>query len=119
MPPVPKNKVLSIYVGKEFGDLLSSLSPRNRLGRILYCSKCDLFMMLSYVLGTAEPRFQRQVETLLPIKPVADYLNDKVHSLATQLIQEHYRAPAAGRAPAADLETFVRYVDLDLWEVVS
>ena len=35
LPPLSKYRVF-IYMGKEFGDLLSSVSTRNRFGRILY-----------------------------------------------------------------------------------
>lgn len=76
MPPIPKYRVL-IYVGKEFGDPLSSVSPQNRLGRILYRSMCDPFLILSHALGNAESQFWRQVETSTPVKSVADYMNDK------------------------------------------
>jgi len=51
--PLPRYKVL-VYVGKEFGDLMSSVSPRKRVGRILYCTKCDPFLMLSIALGTTK-----------------------------------------------------------------
>ena len=33
-PPLPKYNVLA-FVGKEYGELMSSISPRNRVGRIL------------------------------------------------------------------------------------
>ena len=44
-PPLPKYKVL-IYMGKGFGDLMSSTSACYRLGRVLYRAKCDPFLML-------------------------------------------------------------------------
>ena len=34
-PLLPRYKVL-VYMGKEFGDLMSSVIARNRLGRVLY-----------------------------------------------------------------------------------
>ena len=55
VPPLPRYKVL-VFLGKEFWDLhvMSSVSPRNRVGRLLFRTKCDPFVMLSHALGTAK-----------------------------------------------------------------
>jgi hypothetical protein len=51
--PSPKYKVL-LFVGKEFGDLMSSSCPCTRIGRLLYRTKCDPYVMLSHALGTTK-----------------------------------------------------------------
>ena len=48
--PYQRYKVL-LFVGKEFGDLMSSSCPCKRIGRLLYRTKCDPYVMLSYALG--------------------------------------------------------------------
>ena len=114
--PLPKYKVL-IYAGKEFGDLLSSVTTHSRFGRILYRTKCDPFLMLSHALGTAEPQHKEQASIVLPVQPVADYLNEKVYHFAAQLMEQHEKAPVA--ASTFYLEAFARGVESDLWEAVT
>ncbi len=52
--PMPRYRVL-VYIGREFGDLMSSVCHYKRIGRIFYHTKCDPFVMLSNALGTAKP----------------------------------------------------------------
>lgn len=115
-PSLPKYKVL-IYMGKEFGDLMSSTSACYRLGRVLYRAKCDPFLMLSHALRTAKPQCEKEGNTALPVKPVANYLNDKVHNLAKQLTTKHEKEPVS--ANTFDLEAFANHVAPDLWDAVT
>ncbi len=46
IPPLPKYRLL-VCMAKEFGDLMTSVSARNRFARVLYPAKCDPFLMLS------------------------------------------------------------------------
>ena len=104
-------------MGKEFGDLMSSVSARNRLGRVLYRAKCDPFLMLSHALGNAKPQYEKEGTMIPPVEPVADYLNEKVHDLATQLMAKHEKDPVA--ANTFDLEAFASHVAPDLWNAVT
>ena len=47
--PSPSYQIL-LCVGKELGDLLSSSCPCKRIGRLLYRTNCDPFVMLSHAL---------------------------------------------------------------------
>lgn len=57
--PLPRYKIL-VYVGKAFGDLMSSVTPCKRVGRILYRTKCDLFLMLYNPLGTSKSKIGKR-----------------------------------------------------------
>lgn len=115
--PLPRYKVL-VFLEKEFGDLMSSVSPRNRVGRLLFRTKCDPFVMLSHALGTAKKECKEEESSVVPqVKQVADYLNEKIHELSKQLIAEQEQAPVA--ANMFDLEAFTCRVDPHLWEAVS
>ena len=103
-------------MGREFGDLMSSVSPCNRVGRILYHTTCDPFLMLSHALGTAKSKPEASNSRDMCEK-VAGYLNEKVHSLSTQLIAEREQAPVV--VNTFNLEAFERYVHPDLWETVD
>ena len=65
--PLPGYKVF-LYVGKEFGDLLSSSCPCRGIGRLLYRPKCDPYVMLSHALGATKSGNSKSVPTssLLP-----------------------------------------------------
>ena len=104
-------------MGKEFGDLMSSVSTRNRYGRILYRTKCDPFLMLSHALGTSKTQNEEQVSIAPPVEPVADYLSQKVHELVVHLMAECEQAPVD--ASTFYLEAFTGHVDPDLWEMVT
>ena len=116
VPALPRYKVL-VYVGKEFGGLMSSVSPRNRVGRILYRTKCDPFLMLSRALGTTKSKPQVGHARGHVCEEVAGYLNEKVHELSSQLIAEREQGPVV--ANTFNLEAFERRVDPDLWETVN
>ena len=60
---------------------------------------------------------QRKVAFVPPVKPVADYLNEKVHDLATRLLEGCEQVPVD--ANSFDLEAFAGRVDPDLWETVT
>ena len=72
---------------------MSSVSPHNRVGRILYSTKCDPFLMLSHALSTAKSKPQVSYSRDNMCIEVAGYLNEKVHELSTQLIAEREQAP--------------------------
>ena len=112
--PLPKYKVL-VFVGKEFGDLLSSISPSKRVGRILYRAKCDPFMMLSHALGAPKAKFDGYGG--LPVEQVIDHLNQRVHELSAQLLQERDEAPVG--TSGFDLNQFHTLVPRDLWDAVN
>ena len=115
VPPQPRYQVL-VYMGKEFGDLMSSVSARNRLGRIMYRAKCDPFLMLSHALGNAKPQYEKGGTSIPPVEPVAEYLNEKVHDLAAKLMAEHEQKPISA---TFDLEAFASHVAPDLWDAVT
>ena len=92
VPALPRYQVL-VYVGKEFGDLMSSVSHRNSVGRIFYRTKCDPFLMLSHALGTAKSKPQVGHARGHVCEEVAGYLNEKVHELSSQLIAEREQGP--------------------------
>ena len=76
--PSPRYQVL-LCVGKEFGDLLSSSCPCKRIGRLLYRTKCDPFVMLSHALGATKSTHTKCAPTSsLQVKHVASYLNEKI-----------------------------------------
>ena len=116
VPPLPRYQVF-VYMGKEFGDLMSSVSARNRLGRVLYRAKCDPFLMLSHALGNAKAQYEKEGTMIPPVEPVADYLNEMVHDLATQLMAKHEKDPVS--ANIFDLEAFASHVAPDLWNAVT
>ena len=96
---------------------MSSISACYRLGRVLYRAKCDPFIMLSHALRIARPQHEKEGSTAFPFESVADYLNDKVHDLATQLMTEHEKEPVS--ANTFDLEAFASRVAPDLWDAVT
>ena len=114
-PPLPRYQVF-VYMGKEFGDLMSSVSARNRLGRVLYRAKCDPFLMLSHALGTIKPQYEKEGSSIPPVEPVVEYSNEKVHDLASQLMAEHEQKPVS--ANTFNLETFASHVAPDLCNAV-
>ena len=84
--PSPRYKVL-LFLGKEFGDLMSSSCPRKRIGRWLYRTKCDPYVMLSHALGTTKSTNSGGTSSrTLPIRHVASYVNEKVHVFPQQLL---------------------------------
>ena len=89
VPALPRYKVL-VYVGKEFGDLMSSVSSHNRVGTILYRTKCDPFLMLSDALGTTKSKPQVGHARGYVCEEVA---GEKVYELSSQLIAEREQAP--------------------------
>ena len=66
-----------LFVGKESGDLMSSVSPHNRIGR-MYHTNCDTFIMLFHVLGTSKSKHNDTGPRGLPVGKVFDELNRKV-----------------------------------------
>ena len=109
--PLPKYKVF-VFVGKEFGDLLSSISPSKRVGRILYRAKCDPFIMLTHALG-AKAKLDGHGEAIgLPVEQVIDHLNERVHELSAQLLKECDEAPVV--TSGFDLNHFQTLVPRDL-----
>ena len=118
-PLLPRYKVL-VYVGKEYGSLMSSVCPCNRLGRILYRTMCDPFLMLSHAMGTATIESHKNEDFrdfIPPVEPVACYLSDKVHDLAKHLLQEREKTPVS--TSTFNLESFIACVDPDLWKTIS
>lgn len=59
------------------------------LGRVVNHPKCDPFIMLSHALRNANPQYEKEGSSIPPVEPVAEYLNEKVHDLATELMAEH------------------------------
>ena len=59
VPSLPRYQVF-VYMGKEFGDLMSSVSAHNRLGRVLYHAKCGPFLILSHALGNAKAQYEKE-----------------------------------------------------------
>lgn len=90
---MPHYQVL-VFVGKAFGDLMSSVSPCYRVSRILYHINCDPFLMLSNALGTTKSKDRKEVSTrALPVEQVANYFNEKVHDVSAQLMSEQEQTP--------------------------
>ena len=115
--PLPGYKVF-LYVGKEFGDLLSSSCPCKRIGRLLYRTKCDPYVMLSHALGATKSGNSKSAPTSSPpLKQVASYLNEKIHVLACNTTSKYDEAPVA--SCVFNLEEFVSSVPPDLWEMLN
>ena len=96
----PKYKVL-LFLGKEFGDLMSSSCPCPRIGRLLYQAKCDPYVMLSHALGATKNISTQGTggtggtgSKALPIQQVAPYLNERVHDLSSNIIAKYDEAPS-------------------------
>ena len=66
---------------------MSSVITRNRFGRILYHTNRDPVLMLSHSLGTTKPQCTEEVGFVLPVQLVADYLNEKIHSIFENIIR--------------------------------
>ena len=62
--PFPRYKVL-LYLGEEFGDLMFSSCPCKRIGRLLYRTKCDPYVMLSHALGATKSDDSRLLQPIL------------------------------------------------------
>lgn len=108
---LPRYKVL-VYVEKEFGDLMSSVTPCKRVGRILYRTKCDPFLMLSNALGTSKSKVGKDTSSkALLMEQVADYLSESIHDLSAHLISDLEQAPVA--TSTFDLDDFVSHVHLN------
>ena len=114
--PLPKYKVF-VHFGREFGDLMSSVSPYKRHGRILFRTKCDPFLMLSHALGSMKCENQDVEEVVLSqqIKSIAQHLNDKVHVLSTSLVNEAQESTGIH----FDLDAFINRIDSDLWDALK
>ena len=115
--PFPRYKVL-LYLGKEFGDLMSSSCPCKRIGRLLYRTKCDPYVMLSHALGETKSDDSKIAPTnSLPLKQVASYINEKVHDFSSSLIAKHDKAPV--ESCVFNLEEFVSSIPPDLWKMMN
>ena len=68
--------------------------------------------MLSRALGNAKPQYQKEGTIIPPVEPLADYLNEKVHDLATQFMAKHEQ-------DMFKLEAFASRVDSDLGNAVT
>ena len=113
----PRYKVL-LFLGKEFGDLMSSSCPCKRIGRLLYRTKCDPYVMLSHALGaTKSTSSGGNSSKTLPIKQVASYVNEKVHDFSSTIIAKHDETPS--QSCMFDLEEFVSCVPPDIWEMMN
>ena len=119
----PKYKVL-LFLGKEFGDLMSSSCPCPRIGRLLYRAKCDPYVMLSHALGATKNISTQGTggtggtgSKALPIQQVASYLNEKVHDLSSNIIAKYDEAPS--ESCGFELEEFVSCISPDLWEMMD
>ena len=73
--------------------------------------------MLSHALGTTKIQCTEEGSIVPPVKRVADYLNEKVHDLATRLLEGCEQVPVD--ANSFDLEAFAGRVDPDLWKTVT
>ena len=117
--PLPRYRVL-VYIGREFGNLMSSVCHNKRIGRILYRTKCDPLVMLSHALGTTKPDLdlsEENVSMSQTLRTVADYLNEKILQLAQNLTVSRKENPIS--ACSFDLEGFVEQVDPDLWDTFN
>ncbi len=109
--PLPRYRVL-VYLGREFGNLMSSVCHNKRIGRIFYRTKCDPLVMLSHALGTTKPDLEHNQENTnmsQMLRAVADYLNGKIMQLAQNLTASRKENPIS--ACSFDLEGFVEQVD--------
>ncbi len=78
--PLPRYRIL-VHMGREFGNLMSSVCYNKRIGRILYCKKCDPLVMLSHALVTTTPDLdysQENTNMSQMLRSVVDYLNGKI-----------------------------------------
>ena len=115
--PLPGYKVF-LYVGKEFGDLLSSSCPCRRIGRLLYRPKCDPYVMLSHALGATKSGNSKSAPTSSPpLKQVASYLNEKIHDLSSNIAAKRDETPA--ESCMLNLDEFVSSIPPDLWEMMN
>ena len=90
---MPQYRVL-VYVGREFGNLLSMICRHDKIGRMLFRTNSDPFTMLSHALGVTKTRCD---ETSIPmarkVHDTALYLNEKVHTLSKLLIEQRKKDP--------------------------
>ncbi len=81
--PLPRYRVL-VYMGREFGNLMSSVCHNMRVGSIFYRTKCDPLVMLPHAQGTTKPDLdysQGNISMSQTLRVVADYLNKKIMQL--------------------------------------
>ena len=115
--PSARYQVL-LCVGKEFGDLLSLSCPCKRIGRLLYRTKCDPFVMLSHALGATKSTHTKCAPTSsLQVKHVASYLNEKIHEFSSSIIAKRDEIPV--ESCMFDLNEFVSCVPPDLWDMMN
>ena len=84
--PLPRYRVL-VYVGREFGNLMSMLCRHNKFGRMLFRTNADPYIMLSYALGVTTTGCDDYILMAQTIRNVAVHLNVKVHGLSKHLIE--------------------------------
>ena len=115
--PCPRYQVL-LCVGNEFGDLLSSSCPCKRIGRLLYRTKCDPFVMLSHALGATKSTHTKCAPTSsLQVKHVASYINEKIHEFSSGIIAKRDEMPVD--SCMFDLNEFVSCVPPELWDMMN
>ncbi len=106
-----------MYMGREFGNLMSSVCHKKQIGRIFYSKKCNPLVMLSHALGTKPDLDYCQENTNMSqiLRSVADYLNGK--------IMQHKSTASRKENPISscsfDLEGFVEQVDPELWDIFN
>ena len=109
--------IKSFCFWEKFGDLMSSSCPCPRIGRLLYRTKCDPYVMLPHALGATKTTSTGGTGSKpLPIQHVASYLNEKVHDLSSN-IAKYDEAP--GDSCGFDLEEFVSCISPDLREMMN
>ena len=93
-----------VYVGREFGNLLSMICRHDKIGRMLFRTNSDPFTMLSHAV-VMKPMARKVHDTAL-------YLNEKVHTLSKLLIEQRKKDQVG--ACMFSLELFSSIVDPDL-----
>ena len=79
-----------MFIGKEFGDLMSSSYSCKRIGGLLYRNKCDPYVMLSHALGATKTTCNVKSEAgAISVQQVGSHLNEKVHDLSASIIAKY------------------------------
>ena len=114
--PLPRYRVF-VYIGKQYGNLMSMACRHDKIGRMLFRTNCDPFIMLSHALVTTSNQTAESSTVIQRVHSVGQYLNEKVHSLAKELIEGRMKNPVA--SCMFDVDSLVGMVDSHLWTFFS
>ena len=98
-----------IHIGNEYGNLMSMACRHDKIGRMLFRTNCDPFVMLSHALGTKAKQNEESKTMPQRVHSVGEYLNENVHSLSKELIEARKKDHVS--VCMFDLDSFVGMID--------